>query len=239
MNAPHDTGDDSGLPGRETTAGGKTFAIGVTGASGAVLAERLVAVLLEKGHTVHLCASRTGRLVIHEELVAPRRNESGAGDIGTGESGSGTSRETDAGRRTIFPHLSHPRLIEWGERNFHAPFASGSAPFDGMAIIPCSLATVAAIAHGFSDNLLRRGAEVMLKEKRRLVVVPRESPLSEIHLENLLTLARAGGTIIPPVLTFYQQPGDTVAPQVEFVVSRVLDHLGVANDLYPRWGVDA
>jgi 4-hydroxy-3-polyprenylbenzoate decarboxylase len=197
------------------TPQGKTFAVGVTGASGSVLAERLVQVLLEEGHTVHLCASKTGRLVIHEEL------------------------QIEGGARGIFPHLEHPLLIEWGDRNFHAPFASGSAPFDGMAVIPCSLATVAAIAHGFSDNLLRRGAEVMLKERRPLVVVPRESPLSPIHLENLLTVSRAGGTIIPPILTFYQQPGDSVAPQVDFVVSRVLDHLGVANELYPRWGVEA
>ena len=198
-----------------SSAPAKTFAIGVTGASGAILAERLVRCLIEQGHTVHLTASKTGRLVIHEEL------------------------EINSDARGIFPHLEHPRLVEWNERNFHAPFASGSAPFDGMAIVPCSLATVAAIAHGFSDNLLRRGAEVMLKEKRRLVVVPRESPLSTIHLENLLTIARAGGTVIPPVLTFYQQPGPEVEPQIEFVVSRVLDHLGVPNELYPRWGVES
>ncbi len=198
--------------GGEKTGGGKTFAIGVTGASGAVLAERLVRFLLDSDHRVHLCASRTGRLVISEEL------------------------EIESETRGIFPHLEHPNLTEWNERNFHAPFASGSAHFDGMAIIPCSLATVAAIAHGLSDNLLRRGAEVMLKEKRRLVLVPRESPLSVIHLENLLAVARAGGTIIPPVLTFYQQPGKEVEAQVDFVVSRVLDHLGVANELYPRWG---
>jgi len=137
------------------------------------------------------------------------------------------------------PGLEHPDLVEYNERNFHAPFASGSSRFDGMAVMPCSLATVAAIAHGFSDNLLRRGAEVMLKEGRPLVIVPRESPLSEIHLRNLLSCAEAGATIIPPVLTFYQLPTQDVSEQVAFVVSRVLDHLGVDNELFPRWGEEA
>ncbi len=190
----------------------KTFAIGVSGASGAVLAERLVRFLLESGHRVHLTASRTGKIVVHEELDLP------------------------SGSRGIFPHLEHPQLTEWAERDFRAPFASGSAQIDGMAIIPCSLATVSAIAHGTSDNLLRRGADVMLKERRPLVLVPRESPLSIIHLRSLLAAAEAGATVIPPVLTFYQRPGPEVAHQIDFVVSRVLDHLGVENRLFPRWG---
>ena len=193
--------------------GTNTFAVGIAGASGATLAERLVSFLLEAGHRVHLCASKTGRLVVHEEL------------------------EMSEGSRGIFPHLSHSNLTEWNERNFHAPFASGSAHFDGMAIIPSSLATVAAIAHGLSDNLLRRGAEVMLKEKRRLVIVPRESPLSVIHLENLATLARAGATIIPPVLTFSQRPGEAVDQPVTSVVSRVLAHPRLAPPRSPPLGV--
>jgi len=193
----------------------RTFAVGITGASGAMLAERLVRFLLEAGHRVHLTASRTGRMVVHEELGLP------------------------AGGSAILPGLAHERLVEWGERDFRAPFASGSAPIDGMAVIPCSLATVGAIAAGTSDNLLRRGADVMLKERRPLVLVPREAPLSVIHLRNLLAVAEAGAIVIPPVLTFYQHPGKGVEDQVDFVVSRVLDHLGVENELFPRWGAMA
>jgi 4-hydroxy-3-polyprenylbenzoate decarboxylase len=203
-------GTDTGLG-----AGGRDYVVGITGASGAILAERLVRHLLEAGHRVHLTASRTGRQVIHEEL--------GSAD----------------GERGLLPSLRHERLVEWAERDFRAPFASGSAPIAGMAVIPCSLATVAAIAAGTSDNLLRRGAEVMLKERRRLVLVPREAPLSVIHLRNLLAVAEAGAVVIPPVLTFYQRPGQGVADQVDFVVSRVLDHLGVENELFPRWGTMA
>jgi 4-hydroxy-3-polyprenylbenzoate decarboxylase len=186
--------------------------VGITGASGALLAERLVRFLLDGGHRVHLTASRTGKQVVHEELSLP------------------------AGTRGILPHLEHPNLVEWAERDYRAPFASGSAPIDGMAVIPCSLATVAAIANGLSDNLVRRGGEVMLKERRPLVLVPREAPLSAIHLRNLLAAAEAGAVVIPPVLTFYQRPGAGVADQVDFVVSRVLDHLGVPNELVRRWG---
>jgi 4-hydroxy-3-polyprenylbenzoate decarboxylase len=190
----------------------RTFAVGITGASGAALAERLVRFLLEAGHHVHLTASRTGKQVVQEELGHP------------------------PGSHGILPALAHERLVEWAERDYRAPFASGSAPIDGMAVIPCSLATVAAIAAGTSDNLLRRGADVMLKERRPLVLVPREAPLSVIHLGNLLAVARAGATVIPPVLTFYQRPGKGVEHQIDFVVSRVLDHLGVENELFPRWG---
>ena len=193
----------------------KEFVLGLSGASGAILAERLVRFLLDAGHRVHLTASRTGRQVVHEELDLP------------------------PGGRGIFPHLEHALLTEWGDRDFRAPFASGSAPIDGMAVIPCSLATVAAIAHGTSDNLLRRGADVMLKERRPLVLVPRESPLSVIHLRNLLAIAEAGAVVIPPVLTFYHHPGKDIDGQVDFVVSRVLDHLGVENRLFARWSEEA
>lgn len=193
----------------------RTFAVGITGASGAVLAERLVRHLLDAGHRVHLTASRTGKQVVHEELALP------------------------PGSTGILPGLAHDRLTEWAERDYRAPFASGSAAIDGMAVIPCSLATIGAIANGTSDNLLRRGAEVMLKERRPLVLVPREAPLSVIHLRNLLAVAEAGAIVIPPVLTFYQRPGKGVDDQIDFVVSRVLDHLGVDNELFPRWGTMA
>jgi len=189
-----------------------TYVVGISGASGAVLAVRLVRFLLEAGHRVHLTASRTGKQVVQEELDLP------------------------PGSHGILPGIAHENLVEWAERDYRAPFASGSAPIAGMAVIPCSLATVGAIAAGTSDNLLRRGAEVMLKERRPLVLVPREAPLSVIHLRNLLAVTEAGAIVIPPVLTFYQRPGRGVEDQIDFVVSRVLDHLGVENALVPRWG---
>ena len=176
------------------------------------MARRLVGLLLESGHDVHLCASRAGRMVIADEL--PR----------------------EEGEKGILPGVSHERLHEWSDKDFRAPFASGSSNVEGMVLVPCTAGTARAIANGVSDNLLRRGADVMLKEYRKLVVVVRETPLSEIHLANLLTLARAGAVVLPPMLTFYQNPGSEVSAQVDFVVSRILDQLGVENELYRRWG---
>ncbi|HIC24269.1 MAG TPA: UbiX family flavin prenyltransferase [Planctomycetes bacterium] len=190
----------------------KELVVGVSGASGSIIAARLVRYLLEAGHRVHLVASKTGKLVAHDELEVPE------------------------GTRGIFPDMEHENLTEWGEKNFYAPFASGTAPIDGMAIVPCSMATVAGLAHAISDNLLKRAGEVMLKERRPLVIVPREAPLSTIHLRNLLTLCEAGAVIVPPVLTFYQHPGDSVLEQVDYVVSRILDHLGIPNEIFHRWG---
>ena len=190
----------------------REFVIGVSGASGSIIAERLVRFLLESGNHVHLVASKTGKLVTHDEMEIP------------------------PGTRTLFADMEHENLTEWGEKNFYAPFASGTAPIDGMAIVPCAMTTVASVAHGISDNLIKRAAEVMLKEGRPLVIVPREAPLNQIHLQNMLTLTQAGATIVPPVLTFYQHPGDSVIEQVDYVVSRILDHLGVDNQLFHRWG---
>jgi 4-hydroxy-3-polyprenylbenzoate decarboxylase len=193
----------------------KELVVGVSGASGSIIAARLVSYLLEAGHRVHLVASKTGKLVAHDELEVPE------------------------GTRGVFPDMEHENLKEWGEKNFFAPFASGTAPIDGMVIVPCSMSTLASLAHGISDNLLKRAGEVMLKERRPLIIVPRESPLDRIHLRNMLTLSESGAVIIPPVLTFYQHPGDSVSEQVDFVVSRILDHLGISNELFHRWGSEA
>ncbi|MEC9477260.1 MAG: UbiX family flavin prenyltransferase [Planctomycetota bacterium] len=203
---------DDGLNGGMEQHQSKELVIGVSGASGSIIAARLVRFLLDSGHRVHLVASKTGKLVTHDELEVP------------------------AGTRTLFPDMEHQNLTEWSSKNFYAPFASGTAPIDGMAIVPCSMATVASLAHGISDNLLKRAGEVMLKERRPLVVVPREAPLSPIHLKNLLTLAESGAVIVPPLLTFYQHPGDSVREQVDYVVSRILDHLGISNEIFQRWG---
>lgn len=205
-------------PGELTTGSAhisKELVVGVSGASGSIIAARLVSYLLEAGHRVHLVASKTGKLVAHDELEVPE------------------------GTRGVFPDMEHENLKEWGEKNFFAPFASGTAPIDGMVIVPCSMSTLASLAHGISDNLLKRAGEVMLKERRPLIIVPRESPLDRIHLRNMLTLSESGAVIIPPVLTFYQHPGDSVSEQVDFVVSRILDHLGISNELFHRWGSEA
>ena len=126
----------------------------------------------------------------------------------------------------------------WGGRDYKAPFASGSAGWDSMVIVPCSMSTVARVAHGTSDSLLTRAADVMIKERRNLVLVPRETPLSAIHLENLLTLARLGVTVLPAMPSFYGQP-TSVEAVLDTVVARVLDHLGLPNDLTRRWGEPA
>jgi 4-hydroxy-3-polyprenylbenzoate decarboxylase len=123
----------------------------------------------------------------------------------------------------------------WGAADYTAPFASGSAGWHAMVVVPCSMGTVARIAHGISDSLLTRAADVMLKERRTLVVVPRESPLSLVHLENLTALARAGALVLPAMPSFYKNPA-SVDEMLDTVVSRVMDHLGVPAPFARRWG---
>ena len=127
------------------------------------------------------------------------------------------------------------QLTVFGRDDWLAPIASGSNPADAMAICPCTMGAIGAIAAGLADNLIERAADVMLKERRRLVLVPRETPLSAIHLENMLKLAHAGAVVLPPSPGFYDRP-DTIADLVDFVVARVLDQLAVPHTLGPRWG---
>ncbi len=122
--------------------------------------------------------------------------------------------------------------------DFRAPFASGSAGWDAMAVIPCSAGGLARMAHGISDDLIGRAADVMLKERRRLVLVVRETPLSAIHIENMLAVTRAGAVVLPASPSFYSQPA-TIDALVDTVVGRVLDQLGIANHMMPRWGQGA
>src|SRR5580704_17687417 len=129
------------------------------------------------------------------------------------------------------------RFPVWGMRDYGAPFASGSAGWHAMAIVPCSMGTVGRIAHGISDTLLTRAADVMLKERRTLVLVPRESPLSVIHLENLTALARAGALVLPAMPAFYGRP-ETLGDAVDTVVARLLAHLGLDQTIVKAWGED-
>jgi 4-hydroxy-3-polyprenylbenzoate decarboxylase len=193
-------------------AGGPVV-VGVTGASGAVYAQRLVQHLLAEGREVMLVVSGPGRLVIREEL------------------------ELEAGKDPWGGENRH-LLRTYAEKDFNAPFCSGSFAFAGMVVVPASMGTVGAIAGGVSLNSIHRGADVALKEGRPLIVVPREMPLSAIHLENLLRLARAGAVILPPAPAFYQHPR-TLEDLVDFVVSRILDALGIENELFRRWGAEA
>lgn len=131
-----------------------------------------------------------------------------------------------------------PGVVTHNLRSMHAPFASGSNAFDGMVVIPCTMGTLGRIAHGLSDDLLLRAADVMLKERRRLILVPRETPLNLIHLRNLELLLLAGATILPANPSFYTRP-PTVEAVADTVVARVLDHLGVAHQLQARWREEA
>lgn len=126
-------------------------------------------------------------------------------------------------------------FTRYGLRDFRAPFASGSAGWDAMVVIPCSTGGLARIAHGISDDLIGRAADVMLKERRRLVLVVRETPLSLIHLENMSSLTRAGAVVLPASPSFYSKPKDLDA-LLDTVIARVLDHVGLPNQLMPRWG---
>lgn len=183
--------------------------VGVTGASGAVYAQRLVRFLLEHDFEVLLTISAAGRILIKEEL-APAPGDDPWGSV------------------------QRHRLRMFHEKDFFAPFCSGSFRFAGMVIVPASMGTIGAIAAGAGANNIHRGADVALKERIPLILVPRETPFSTIHLENLLTIARAGGLVLPPSPAFYQRP-QTMDDLVDFVVSRILDALGITNDLFSRW----
>ena len=196
------------------------FAVGITGGSGAPYALRLLQVLLESGHEVHLCISAAGETVLQVE---------------TGMRLGKTLREKAAAFTTAI-ETDHPeRLRLFDPMNLAAPISSGSFPCAGMAIVPCSTGTLGRIANGISSNLIERAADVMLKERRRLVVVPRETPLSEIHLRNMLTLRQAGADILPAMPAFYHKPRH-ISDLVDMIVGRVLDRLGVENRLFHRWG---
>lgn len=192
--------------------------IALTGASGTPYGVRLLEVLLETGRTVHLTISPAGAEVIEQELDRRvRLDHFELGDL-LGEGAASSAR-------VQYHHY----------RDFRAGIASGSFLTAGMAVCPCSMGTVAAIAQGLSQNLIHRAADVHLKEKRRLVLVPRETPLNLIQLRNLAACVEAGAVVLPAMPAFYTRP-KSLADAVDFIVGRVCDHLGVEHRLLHRWG---
>ena len=194
--------------------------LGMTGASGAPYAARILRGLVDAGADVGVCASGAGAQVIALELY---------------------------GDRAMDPHGAVERLVSdhadgnvriWEQGDYSAPYASGSSRTDAVVICPCSMATVGTISGGAEANLIHRAAAVQLKEGRKLVLVPRETPLSDIHLENLLRVRRAGAMVLPAMPGFYHLPR-TIDDLVDFVAGRVLDAIGVDQTLAERWGASA
>ena len=178
--------------------------VGITGATGAIFGVRLLEALGAAGVETHLVLSRWGQQTVEHE---------------TGLS---------------LAQLRERAGVVHGTANMAATISSGSFRTDGMVIAPCSMRTAAAIAHGIGESLVHRAADVVLKERRRLVLVPRETPLSEVHLENLLKLARMGVTILPPMPAFYSRPR-SVDDIVDHIVARVLDQFGIDAAFASRW----
>ena len=195
--------------------------LGVTGASGAAYAVRLLEVLLEAGREVHLSISPSGQAVIAEELGVRIDLDRFEPETLLGKASPAMSR------------LDHLRYFH--HKNLMAPIASGSFLTAGMVICPCSGSTLSAVAHSMGENLIHRAAEVHLKERRKLVVVPRETPLSLPQLKNMQAIHEAGAVVLPASPGFYHG-AETVADLVDFVVARICDQLGVANALMRRWG---
>ena len=200
----------------------KKIIVGITGASGALLGERLVRFLLKGGHEVHAVISSSGALVFEEEL------------------GVMLGRTHAEIQKNFLRHFSKskggvtPPLHVAPADDFAAKVSSGSSRMDAMVIAPCSMSTVGSIANGITMNLIHRAASVSIKEKRPLILVPRESPLSPIHLKNLLYLSEIGVHIVPATTAFYHRP-KTVEAMVDFTIGRVLDLLRIEHHLFTRW----
>ncbi len=196
------------------------FIVGITGASGVLYADCLLKELLSNGHDVKLIITDAAKDILTHELNLKLK--------GNQQELQKQIREW-MGLNVCDEHLEYIEIS-----NLNSSICSGSYKVDGMIIVPCSMATLAAVKSGMSSNLLERAADVTLKERRPLVIVPRETPLNEIHLRNMLSLHRAGAYIVPAMPAFYHQPKD-VNDLVYFVVGRVLDVLNIEHNLYKRW----
>lgn len=190
-----------------------------SGASGAPYGLKLLEILIAQGHRVYVLISSAARVVL---------------DVESNIKLSGNEEKATAQLSERF-NAQAGQLKVFGKDNWFSPVASGSAAPKKMVVCPCSAGTVSAIAMGASDNLLERAADVVIKEKGQLILVPRETPFSEIHLENMLKLAKVGVTIMPAAPGFYHKP-ETIEDLVDFMVARILDHLGIEHQLMQRWG---
>jgi 4-hydroxy-3-polyprenylbenzoate decarboxylase len=198
-----------------------TVTLALSGASGMAYGLRLLECLIQADLQVYLLVSQAAHIVAKQELgvTLPAR----ASDL---ERQLSTGMAARDGQLRVF-----------GREDWNAPVASGSNPADAMVVCPCSMGTLAAIAHGLSDNLIERAADVMLKENRKLILVPRETPFSTLHLENMLTLSRMNAVILPANPGFYHRP-QSIEGVVDFIVARILDQLGIGHTLMARWGAD-
>lgn len=195
-----------------------TYIIAITGASGAIYGIRLLECMLRNGFKIYLTITKEGLYILKEEV---------------GVLWEGKEHEINEVICNYYG-VSKDMLRYYDEDNLTASIASGSAHTNGMIIIPCSMKVVSSIACGFASNLVERAADVILKEKRPLIIVPRETPLNSIHLRNLLSLSNMGVHVIPAMPAFYNKP-TTVADIIDFVVGRVLDSLHIENNLFKRW----
>lgn len=196
----------------------RTITLAMTGASGAQYGLRLLDCLVQANCQVQFLISDAARVVVETETELELPNDDNLEDFLT------LNFDAEPGQ-----------IVVNSSRDWFSSVASGSASPSSMVICPASGGTLSAIACGASNNLIERAADVAIKEKRQLIVVPRETPLSEIHLENMLKLSRLGVTILPAMPGFYQNP-ETIEDLVDFVVARLLDHLGIEQNLLPRWG---
>jgi len=203
-------------PGR--AEGGVSIAVGITGASGAIYATRTLAALLERSVHVELIVSDYGRRLLRDEL----------GDAAS------VDRLMPYLTERYGPGVAAGSLTVHNNRDQGATLASGSHGCRGMAIVPCSMKTLAAVAHGLSRDLIERAADVMMKEQRRLVIVPRETPMSLPQLRNMVLCAEAGAMILPAMPAFYQQP-KSLDDLADFMAGKILSALGFEHELYPAW----
>ncbi|HEY9051126.1 MAG TPA: flavin prenyltransferase UbiX [Gammaproteobacteria bacterium] len=197
----------------------KTIILALSGASGVQYGARLLEYLLANGHKVYLLVTKAAQVVITMETQL--NWPAGAKDL-----------QNELCKRY---GVSDAQLQVCAENEWTSPIASGSSAVDAMVVCPCSMATLSSIAVGASSNLMERAADVILKEQKKLILVPRETPFSEIHLENMLKLARMRTVILPANPGFYNQP-QSVNDIVDFIVARILDHLGIEQTLQPKWG---
>lgn len=188
----------------------KKIVVGITGASGSIYAKRLIEVLIEQGIQVHVIATEKGKQVFSYELSSNLEN---------------WIKELS---------IDYPNVKLEDNNNLFSGVASGSNKYDAVIILPCSMGTLAEISHGLSKNLLCRAADVALKENRKLIIVPRETPLNTIHLENMCRLSKMGVGIIPAMPGFYHHP-NSIDDIVNFLIGKILDYLNIDNKLFKKW----